>query len=355
MQPPLLLAHALQQASAQQASDLYLTPGAAPRLKVEGEMITLPGQTLTAAEIQSILQQLLNPEQQQRLTQQRELDWAFALPGGERCRVNAFYRQGEPALVLRLLRADIPELDALGVPSVLGELILHKRGLLLVVGGTGSGKSTTLAAMIQHRNSRMAGHILTIEDPVEFVHPHRLAIVNQREVGQDTLSYQAALQSAMREAPDLILIGEIRDRLAMEAALQLAGTGHLALSTLHANNACQALTRIINLFPQSLHRQVWMDLSLYLRAIIAQRLVPGTDGRRKVAVEVLLNTPHVAELILQGDVDGVQTALQESREPGMLSFDQALLQLQQAGSITLQEALNHADSRANLQARIHFG
>ena len=224
-----------------------------------------------------------------------------------------------------------------------------------MVGGTGSGKSTTLAAMIHHRNITTGGHILTIEDPVEFIHPHKKSIVNQREVGIDTHSYAAALKSSLREAPDVVLIGEIRDRETMEAALELAGTGHLAVSTLHANNAYQALTRVINMFPQAFHPQLFMDLSLYLRAILSQRLVPSIDGKRRAAVEVMLNTPRIAELILKGEVDAVREALSESGEKGMQSFDTALFALYQEGAISLDDALNSADSRANLEAKVHFG
>ncbi|MBF0099008.1 MAG: PilT/PilU family type 4a pilus ATPase [Magnetococcales bacterium] len=344
----------LQQMIQHQGSDLFFTPGAAVHLKVEGAMLPLPGEALTADTVRTMLQEVLSEEEWQKFLQQREWDGAFTLPDGNRFRGNAFFRQGEPALVLRWIRASIPNLDSLGVPAILGELVLQKRGLILVVGGTGSGKSTTLAAMLQHRNQNLSGHILTIEDPVEFIHPHQRSLVNQREVGRDTHSFERALHSALRAAPDLLLIGEIRDRTTMEAALQLAGTGHLALSTLHANNACQALNRIINLFPQAAHHQLLLDLSLYLRGIVSQRLLPGLDGRRRVAVEVLLNTPYVAELMARGDVDGVRTALTEGGEPGMQSFDTALYQLYRSGAIALTEALQNADSRANLEARIHF-
>ncbi|MEO5364220.1 MAG: PilT/PilU family type 4a pilus ATPase [Magnetococcus sp. DMHC-8] len=339
----------------QGASDLYFTPGAAVRMKVDGRMAAVGRDPLETATVEALVLETMNDAQQAFFRQNREIDLAIALPDRGRFRVNAFHQRGEPAMVLRYIRGQVPELASLGVPATLQELILHKRGLLLMVGGTGSGKSTTLAAMIRHRNATMGGHILTIEDPVEFVHPHLKSIVNQREVGVDTHSYAAALKSSLREAPDVILIGEIRDRETMEAALELAGTGHLAVSTLHANNACQALTRIINLFPQAMHRQLFMDLSLYLRAILSQRLVPGVDGRRRAAVEVMINTPYIAELILKGEMDEVKTALADSSEQGMQSFDAALFALYREGAITLEEALNHADSRANLEARIHFG
>ncbi len=338
-----------------EASDLYFTPGASVRMKVDGKMAAVGREPLEAETIAEMIREAMNDEQMAAFQKNWEIDFALSLPGTGRFRVNAFHQKGQPALVLRHIRAQIPDLESLRVPAILQELILHKRGLLLMVGGTGSGKSTTLAAMIHHRNQTMGGHILTIEDPVEFVHPHLKSIVNQREVGVDTHSYAAALKSSLREAPDVILIGEIRDRETMEAALELAGTGHLAISTLHANNAYQALTRIVNLFPQALHKQLFMDLSLYLRAILSQRLVPDLQGKRRAAVEVMLNTPYITELILKGDIDGIRTALAESSEQGMQSFDTALFTLYQEGAITLEEALNHADSRANLEAKIHFG
>jgi twitching motility protein PilU len=246
-------------------------------------------------------------------------------------------------------------LDKLGLPDVLKDLVMRKRGLILMVGAAGNGKSTTLAAMINHRNENSASHILTIEDPIEFLHPNKQSIVNQREVGIDTKSYTAALRSSMREAPDVILIGEIRDRETMQASLNLAGTGHLAISTLHANNSPETLDRIINLFPSDQQQQVLMDLSQYLRAVISQRLVRSKDGRRVAAVEVLLNTPHVADLILKGDISGVKEAMQTSSEKGMQSFDHSLYVLFKEGRISMEEALANADSRANLEAKINFG
>ncbi|MEO5348723.1 MAG: PilT/PilU family type 4a pilus ATPase [Magnetococcus sp. YQC-3] len=338
-----------------EASDLYFTPDASVRMKVDGKMAAVGREPLDAATVEALVLDTMTGEQQAFFQQNWEIDFAITLPGRGRFRVNAFRQREQTSMVLRYIRSQIPELDGLRVPEILKELILHKRGLLLMVGGTGSGKSTTLAAMINHRNASLGGHILTIEDPVEFIHPHLKSIVNQREVGIDTHSYAAALKSSLREAPDVILIGEIRDRETMEAALELAGTGHLAISTLHANNAYQALTRIINMFPQALHKQLFMDLSLYLRAVLSQRLLPGVDGKRRAAVEVMINTPYVAELILKGDVDGIRTALAESGERGMQSFDAALFALYKEGAITLEEALNHADSRANLEAKVHFG
>jgi twitching motility protein PilU len=234
-------------------------------------------------------------------------------------------------------------------------MVMNKRGLILMVGATGSGKSTTLAAMVNYRNKNSAGHILTIEDPVEFSHPNLKSILNQREVGVDTLSYRNALRASLREAPDVILIGEIRDRETMEAALELSNTGHLAVSTLHANNANQAMERVINMFPQVAHQQLFMDLSLNVRAVISQRLVTGIDGMRCAAIEILVNTPHIADLILKGELDEMKIAMEESGQKGMQTFDKALFNLYKEGRIELEEALNNADSRTNLEAKINFG
>ena len=258
-------------------------------------------------------------------------------------------------MVLRYITVEMPTLTELGMPDLMADLVMHRRGLILMVGATGSGKSTTLAAMINHRNEKTSSHIITIEDPIEFLHPNKKSIVNQRELGLDTKSYSRALMSAMRAAPDVVFIGEIRDRETMQAAIDLAGTGHLAMATLHSNNAPETLDRIINLFPTDQHNQVFMDLSHYLRAIISQRLVRGRDGKRVAAIEVMLNTPHIAELINRGDISAVKEAANESSERGMQNFDQALLELYQGGKITMEEALQNADSRSNLEAQINFG
>jgi twitching motility protein PilU len=337
-----------------EASDLYFTTGATPKMKVDGKMASVGSDTLTKEQTTAAVIGILQPEQIEFLKSNLEIDFAISHGDAGRFRVNAFHQKGSPAMVLRYIRSEVPNIAALKVPEVLKELILNKRGLLLMVGGTGSGKSTTLAAMIDHRNSTMGGHILTIEDPVEFFHPHKKSLINQRELGPDTHSYANALKSSLREAPDVILIGEIRDRETMEAALELAGTGHLCISTLHANNADQALTRIINMFPQESHKQLFMDLSLYLRAILSQRLVKSVDGKRRAAVEVMINTPHIAEQILKGDVDMVKEAIGASSEKGVQSFDTALLALYKEEAISMEEALNSADSRANLEAKIHF-
>ncbi|MBF0446607.1 MAG: PilT/PilU family type 4a pilus ATPase [Magnetococcales bacterium] len=335
-------------------SDLYFTPGSVPKMKVDGKMASVGTDVLSVKQVEQVVLSIMNSEQADFFKKNLEVDFAIAHGEEGRFRVNAFHQKGSAAMVLRFISGKVPSIDELKVPEILKELILHRRGLLLMVGGTGSGKSTTLAAMIDHRNSNMGGHILTIEDPVEFIHPHKKSLINQRELGPDTHSYANALKSSLREAPDVILIGEIRNRETMEAALELAGTGHLCISTLHANNANQALTRIINMFPQASHKQLFMDLSLYLRAILSQRLVPSVDNKRRAAVEVMINTPHIAEQILKGDVDQVKEAIAVSSEKGVQSFDDALLALYAEGAISMEEALNSADSKANLETKIHF-
>jgi twitching motility protein PilU len=298
---------------------------------------------------------LMSAEQLEHFQNELEIDFAISEPGVGRFRAAVFYQRGYPSMVLRYISVDTPKLDQLGLPDTLRDLSMLKRGLVLMVGATGSGKSTTLAAMINHRNEHCSDHILTIEDPVEFLHQNRKAIVNQREVGLDTRSFGRALRAAMRAAPDVILIGEVRDRETMESAIALAGTGHLAIATLHANNCAETLDRIINLFPRDQHNQIFLDLSQYLRAIVSQRLVRGRNNKRVAAVEVMLNTPHIQDLIKKGDVIGVKEAMQSSNERGIQSYDMALLHLYKEGRIDIEEALNNADSRTNLEARINFG
>jgi len=338
------------------ASDVFFSAGAPVKIKIEGQ--TRPvGKTVLSGEMtRAAAYGIMSDVQIQTFERELECDFAISLPDASaRYRVNVFRQQGEVSMVLRLIPSKIPTIEELKLPLVLDDLIMHKRGLILMVGATGSGKSTTLAAMLDHRNSQQACHILTIEDPVEFVHAHKQAIVNQREIGVDTLSYRAALRSSLREAPDVILIGEIRDRETMEAALELCNTGHLAISTLHANNAYQAMERVINLFPQVIHKQLFMDLSLNLRAVVSQRLVMGVDNRRVAAIEIMINTPHIAELILKGNVDELREAMATSGAKGMQTFDDALYRLFREGRISLEEALTNADSRANLEAKINFG
>ncbi|MTW20341.1 PilT/PilU family type 4a pilus ATPase [Allochromatium palmeri] len=337
------------------ASDLFFAAGTQVKIKIEGVIRSIGETALTAATCREAVEAIMTPEQIEELERERELDFAIALESKARFRVNAYFQRGQPAMVLRYIRANVPTLEELNVPSTLAPLIMHKRGIILMVGATGSGKSTTLAAMIDHRNRNSTGHIVTIEDPIEFTHTHQQCLVSQREVGIDTKSYANALKSVLREAPDVVLIGEIRNRETMEAAIELAGTGHLAISTLHANNAHQAMERIINMFPQDMHKTLFMDLSAYMRAILSQRLVRTKDGSRCAAIEILVNTPHIADLIRDGRVDAINEAMQESGTEGMCTFDDALLALYNAGTITMEEALANADSSANLEAKIHFG
>ncbi len=337
------------------ASDLFFSADAPVMMKIEGEFAAIGKTRMTGEGLRELVVSMLTPEQQATLDGDRELDFATQAGGLGRFRVNVFTQRNTLGMVLRRVEEQIPAIDALGLPAALAELAMMRRGMILLVGATGSGKSTTLAAMIGHRNANAAGHILTIEDPIEFVHPNRRSIVNQREVGTDTASYERALKSAMREAPDVILIGEIRTRETMDATLQLANTGHLALSTLHANTAYQALQRIVNLYPGENRDQLYLDLAMTLRAIVSQRLVRGVDGKRVVAVEVLMNTPFVQELILNRRISEIREAMAQSSDRGMQSFDDALFDLQRRGRITVEEALAHADSSANLRARISFG
>lgn len=349
-----LLAY-LRLAVEKSASDLYFTPDAPAMLKIEGQMLAVGKTVLNSDFIRELAYSILSPEQQDILRTRLEIDVATQAGGLGRFRVNIFHQRGTVAMVLRHVKADVPRLEPLEVPEILKDLVMLKRGLILMVGATGSGKSTTLAAMINHRNENAAGHILTIEDPIEYVHPNKRSIVNQREVGEDTESYERALISSLREAPDVILIGEVRRRDTMESAIQLANTGHLTLTTLHANNAYQALQRVVNLYPPDLRDQLYMDLSMTLRAVVSQRLVRRKDGRRCAAVEVMINTPYIQELILHRRIDEVQEAMAQSSDKGMQSFDQSLFKLYQRGIIDLEEALSNADSRANLEAKINFG
>ncbi len=338
------------------ASDLFLTAGASIKAKISGTAVELDKYLLTPELTESAAFGIMDEGQQEEFKKTKDLDFAISLKDGSaRFRVNAFYQRKTVGMVLRLIPSVIPKPTDLGLPDTLLELILAKRGLLLMVGGTGSGKSTSLAAMVNHRNENSAGHILTIEDPVEFSHPNLKSIVNQREVGIDTESYARALKASLREAPDVILIGEIRDRETMSAALELANTGHLCISTLHANNANQAMERIINMFPQVEHKQLFMDLAINMNAVISQRLIPTPDGKRCAAIEVLLNTPHISNLILKGALNEIKEAMKTSGSKGMKIFDDALNDLYQEQKISLEEALKNADSRNDLEAKINFG
>ena len=337
------------------ASDLFFTSNSPVKIKIEGLIYPVNKQVLRAEHVREIAHGLMSADQLEHFQNDLEIDFAISEPGVGRFRAAVFHQRGYPALVLRYISVDTPKLDDLGLPDTLRELAMLKRGLVLMVGATGAGKSTTLAAMINHRNENCSDHILTIEDPIEFLHQNRKAIVNQREVGLDTRTFARALRASMRAAPDVILIGEIRDRETMEAAITLAGTGHLCIATLHANNCAETLDRIINMFPRDQHNQIFLDLSQYLRAIVSQRLVRGRNNKRVAAVEVMLNTPHIQDLIKKGDVIGVKEAMFASNERGIQNYDIALLHLYKEGRIDIEEALNNADSRTNLEARINFG
>jgi twitching motility protein PilU len=337
------------------ASDLFFTPFAPAKIKIDGKIIAVNKLEMTPKMVKQAAFELMDEDTLEIFKKELEVDFAISESGLGRFRVNVFYQRGNVAMVLRYITTEMPTLDELGMPEQLKELVMLKRGLVLMVGASGNGKSTTLAAMINHRNVKTSSHIITVEDPIEFLHPNKQSIINQREVGIDTKSYARALKSAMRAAPDVIQIGEIRDRESMQSALDMAGTGHLCLATLHSNNAPETLDRIINMFPQAQHGQIFMDLAHYLRAIISQRLVRSRSGKRVAAVELMLNTPHIKDLILKGDISEVKEALKDSGERGMQNFDEALLNLYKAGRITLEEAMVHADSRSNLEAKVNFG
>ncbi len=333
-------------------SDLYLSTGAPPSAKFQGTLKPLGKEPLKPGQIAQLIESVMDDDQKKEFEQELELNMAISLPTGGRFRLNMFRQRNEVSLVARNIVTDIPRFDDLGLPQVLKKVILAKRGLILFVGGTGSGKSTSLASLIDHRNTNVPGHIITIEDPIEFVHTHKRSIINQREVGVDTKSFKAALKNTLRQAPDVILIGEIRDQETMEHALAFAETGHLAISTLHANNANQALDRIINFFPEERHKQLLQDLGLNLQAIVSQRLVPTVDGKRVAAVEVLLGNKTIQDLVFKGDTDGIKEIMSKSENLGMQTFDAALFKLFEAGKISLEEALKNADSENNLRLRI---
>jgi len=337
-----------------EGSDLFLTTGAPPSMKAFGKLTPLGSQVLPDDAVKKIAWQIMNPEQIKDFEKNPEMNLAISDPEIGRFRINIFKQRGQLALVARNIKTVIPSVDSLGLPSILKTLIMQKRGLVLFVGGTGSGKSTSLAALIDHRNTNSDGHIITIEDPIEFVHQHKMSIVNQREVGVDTMSYEQALQNTLRQAPDVILIGEIRSQETMEHALAFAETGHLCLSTLHANNANQALDRIINFFPEERHRQLFMDLSLNLQGFVSQRLIPTVDGKRAAAIEILLGTPRVCDLIKQGKVDEIKEVMEKSENQGMKTFDSALFDLYKNGRISLEEALKNADSKNNLRLKVQL-
>lgn len=338
----------------QGASDLFFSVGAPPNIKIEGITSPVGVSAIQSQQMAEIVLSIMNDAQQKEFEATMELNMALSLAGIGRFRVNIFRQRGEVAMVIRYIKGDIPSLVDLGLPTTLQAVMMELRGLVLVVGSTGSGKSTTLASMIDYRNEQQRGHILTIEDPIEYLHKHKKCIVDQREVGIDTLNYDNALKNAMREAPDVILIGEVRERSTMKHAIAYAETGHLCISTLHANNANQTLDRIINFFPEDAKAQILMDLSLNLRAIISLRLIPGIHNKRVPAVEILLNSPYISDLIEKGKVDEIKEVMAKSREQGMQTFDQSLLALYNEGKISKENAIKYADSKNNVSLQIRL-
>jgi twitching motility protein PilU len=335
------------------ASDLFITAGFPPAFKVDGRMTPVSNQSLTPTHTMEIARAIMNDKQAQEFEASKECNFAISPPGIGRFRVNAFVQQARVGVVLRTITTQIPRIEDLGLPDVLKDVVMTKRGLVIVVGATGSGKSTSLAAMLGYRNENSYGHIITIEDPIEYVHDHKNCLVTQREVGVDTESWHAALKNTLRQAPDVILIGEIRDRETMDHAIAFAETGHLCLGTLHANSSNQALDRIINFFPEERRAQLLMDLSLNLKGMISQRLIPRRDGPGRVAaIEIMLNTPLISDLIFKGEVHEIKEIMKKSRELGMQTFDQHLFDLYEAGQISYEDALRNADSVNELRLMI---
>src|SRR5450830_1577517 len=336
---------------AQKASDLFITAGFPPAMKVDGKLTPVSNQALSPQHAREIARSIMNDKQASEFEATHECNFAISIPSLARFRVNAFVQRSSTGLVFRTITSKIPKFEELNLPPVLKDVALSKRGLVIFVGGTGSGKSTSLAAMIGYRNENSYGHIITIEDPIEYIHDHKNCIITQREVGVDTENWFAALKNTLRQAPDVILIGEIRDRETMEFALAFAETGHLCMATLHANSANQALDRIINFFPEERHPQLHMDLSLNLKAFVAQRLVSKTGGGRCAAIEILLNSPLISDLILKGETNMIKEIMSKSTELGMQTFDQALFDLAESGKITQDDALRNADSINELRLR----
>ena len=335
------------------ASDLFITTGFPPAFKVDGKVTPVSNQALTSVHTQELARAIMNDRQAAEFEATHECNFAISPPGIGRFRVNIFMQQQRVGMVMRTITTKIPDLDQMGMPPILKDIVMTKRGLVILVGGTGSGKSTTLAAMLGHRNKNSYGHIITIEDPVEYVHEHINCIITHREVGVDTENWHNALKNTLRQAPDVILIGEIRDRETMEYAVAFAETGHLCMATLHANSANQALDRIINFFPEERREQLLMDLSLNIKSLISQRLIPKKEGvGRAAAFEILLNSPLIADMIFKGEVNAIKEVMAKSRELGMQTFDQALFDLYESGAISYEEALKNADSVNDLRLRI---
>ncbi|HXF17649.1 MAG TPA: PilT/PilU family type 4a pilus ATPase [Burkholderiales bacterium] len=338
---------------AKRASDLFITAGFPPAFKLDGKMTPVSNQSLTPQHTQELARSLMNDKQAQEFEASKECNFAINPPGIGRFRVNAFVQQARVGIVLRTITTAIPKMEDLGLPPVLKDVAMTKRGLVILVGGTGSGKSTTLAAMIGYRNENSHGHIITIEDPIEYVHDHKNCLVTQREVGVDTDSWESALKNTLRQAPDVILIGEVRERETMEHAIAFAETGHLCMCTLHANSANQALDRIINFFPEERRPQLLMDLSLNLKGLVSQRLIPLKETKgRAAAIEILLNSPLISDLIFKGEVHEIKEIMKKSREMGMQTFDQALFDLYEGGKIGYEDAMRNADSMNELRLQI---
>jgi twitching motility protein PilU len=333
-------------------SDMFITAGFPPAFKIKGKMTPVMKQPLSAEDSKALTQCIMNDKQLKEFEETKECNFAIAPPGLSRFRCNAYVQQGCQGLVLRVITAQVPNFDKLGLPPVLKEVIMWKNGLVLMVGGTGSGKSTTMAALIDYRNQNSYGHIITLEDPIEYVHPHKNCVIMQREIGVDSHSWEEAMHNTLRQAPDVLLLGEIRSKETMDFALELSQTGHLAMATLHANNANQALDRVAGFFPIEKQKKLYADLSLNLRSIISQRLVKTVDGGRTAAIEILLNSPLIAELIMNQDVGGIKAVMNKSRELGMQTFDQALFDLYEADKISLEMALANADSVNELRLKI---
>jgi twitching motility protein PilU len=334
------------------ASDIYLTVGVPPMFKIEGETYPYDEGPLTPEETETIAFSIMNERQRNEFLKELEMNLALYYPELGRFRVNIFRQRSYVGIVIRQIKTRIKSIDELGLPQIFKDIAMSKRGLVLVVGGTGSGKSTTLAAMIDYRNSNQRGHIITIEDPIEFVHEHKMSVITQREVGFDTHSFFNALKNTLRQAPDVILIGEIRDKETMEHAITFAETGHLCMGTLHANNANQAIERIINFFPVERHLQIYLQLSLNLRAIISQRLLPGVDGKRVAAVEILLDSPRVKDLILKGEIGLLKETMAQSYNEGMQTFDQHIFELYMQGKVSQDNAIAYADSPNDMRLKI---
>ncbi|HCI13973.1 MAG: type IV pili twitching motility protein PilT [Gallionellales bacterium GWA2_60_142] len=350
----MIITPLLQLASEKKASDLFFSVGAPVNIKIDGIAMPVNSQLLDAEMIKRIAYEMMTPKQIAEFEAKMEMNFSFRYDGIGNFRVNIFRQRNDIAIVVRHVRGKIENVEDLHLPSVLKELIMEKRGLVLVVGATGSGKSTTLASMLEYRNSIKSGHILTIEDPIEYIFKHNKSIVNQREIGTDTLNYESALASGMREAPDVLMIGEVRDRETLKHALIFAQTGHLCLTTLHANNSYHALNRIVNFFPYDSRQSVLSDLSMCLRAVISQRLIRNVNGKQVPAVEVLLNTALIADMIKNDEIDKIREAIEKSVSPGSQTFEQALYKLLKAGQITKEEAMRNADSASNLASLVDF-